>query len=178
MDTYKKFIKGLDMEILCVYTPFIMKENLRANELSRYEVAKCTECTGYNLRKATRVVQNMFDNAFKPVGLEGTQFTVLSVIFVNGPISLTKAADLMNVDRTTLARNLKPLERKGLVEVAAGSDRRTRNLNITIKGKEVLSEALPVWKGAQEKIKTALGLENWDSMISNLNKLVAQVEEK
>ena len=153
-----------------------MKQNVNMNELSRYEVAKCGECTSFNLKKATRVIQNLFDEAFKPVGLEGTQYTVLGHIFVHGPISLTKVADLMHVDRTTLARNLSPLERKGFVEIKPGSDRRAKFINITDKGKEVLSEALPLWKKAQERIKDTLGLENWESLISNLNGLVSDVK--
>jgi len=155
----------------------MMKENDKANELSRHEIAEGIECTAFNLKRATRVVQNLFDDAFKPVRLEGTQYTVLGHIFVYGPISLTKLADLMDVDRTTLARNLGPLEKRGLVEMKPGSDRRAKFINITIKGKEVLSDALPLWKETQEKIKTALGFENWDSMMSNLTGLVTNLKE-
>ena len=155
----------------------MMKNNANVNELSRHEVAKCTECTAFNLKKATRIVQNLFDEAFKPIGLEGTQYTVLGHVFVYGPISMTKLADLMHVDRTTLARNLSPLEKRGFVEINQGSDRRAKFVNITKKGKEVLSEALPLWKETQNEIKTALGLDNWSSMISNLTGLVEGLEE-
>ena len=155
----------------------MMKENVNVNELSRDEIVQCNECTGFNLKKATRIVQNLFDDAFKPVGLEGTQYTVLGHIFIYGPISLTKLADLMHVDRTTVARNLTPLEKKGFVEIKPGIDRRAKFINLTNKGKEVLSDALPIWKETQEKIKTALGLENWDSMMSNLTGLVANLKE-
>ena len=153
-----------------------MKENVNMSELSRYEMAKCAECTGFNLKKATRVIQNLFDEAFKPVGLEGTQYTVLAHIFVHGPISLSKVADLMHVDRTTLARNLAPLERKSLIEIKPGSDRRSKIINITDEGKKVLADALPLWKKTQEKIKGALGIENWESMISNLSGLVKELK--
>ena len=153
-----------------------MKRNAGMNELSRYEIAKCTECTGFNLKKATRVIQNLFDEAFKPVGLEGTQYTVLAHIFVHGPISLSKVAELMHVDRTTLARNLVPLERKRLIEIKSGSDRRAKIINITDKGKEVLAKALPVWKKTQESIKDKLGFDNWESLISNLSGLVSEIK--
>jgi len=83
----------------------------------------------------------------------------------------------MHVDRTTVARNLTPLKKKGFVEIKPGIDRRAKFINITNKGKEVLSDALPIWKETQEKIKTALGLENWDSMMSNLTGLVANLKE-
>lgn len=148
------------------------------NELSRHEIAKCGECTAFNLKKATRIVQNMFDEAFKPIGLEGTQYTVLGHIFVHGPISLTKLADLMHVDRTTLARNLRPLEKKGLVEIKTGSDRRAKVIDLTKRGEEVLAQALPLWKQTQGQIKSALGSDNWSSMISNLDGLVEALEGK
>ena len=155
-----------------------MKEKIEANELSRHEIAKCAECSGFNLKKATRRVQNLFDEAFKPVGLEGTQYTVLSHIFVYEPISLTKLADLMDVDRTTLARNLGPLEKNGLVYIKPGSDKRVKLIGISDKGKEVLSEALPLWIETQEKIKKVLGLESWDSMMNNLSGLVTKLKEE
>lgn len=153
-------------------------KNGNKNGLTAKEVSQGRLCTGFNLKRATRVVQSMFDEAFKPVGLEGTQYTVLSHIFVAGPITLSKLAELMDVDRTTLARNLAPLEKRGLIEIKPGTDRRAKLINITGSGKEVLSQAYPLWKETQEKIKTALGLENWESMISNLNGLVANLKER
>ena len=145
-------------------------------ELSRYEVAHCAECTCFNLRKATRVVQNLFDEAFRTIGLKGTQFTVLSHIFSYGPITLTKLADLMLLDRTTLARNLAPLERKGFIEINPGSDLRTRYIDITEKGRNLLSRALPLWEKTQERIKNRLGDEKWSSMISNISELTSQLQ--
>ena len=155
----------------------MIKKNALTNELSRHEVAKGNECTVFNLKRATRVVQSVFDNAFKSTGLEGTQYTVLSHIYVTEPISLTKLADLMDVDRTTLARNLAPLEKKGFVEIKSGSDKRAKLITTTDLGKEVLSKALPIWKETQEKIKDTLGNENWSSMISSLNGLVDNLKE-
>jgi DNA-binding MarR family transcriptional regulator len=147
-----------------------------AAELSRYEVAHCSECTCFNLRKATRVVQNLFDKAFRTIGLRGTQFTVLSHIFSFGPITLTKLADIMLLDRTTLARNLSPLEKKGLIEINPGSDLRTRYIDITEKGRRLLLKALPLWEKTQQRIKNDLGNEKWNSMISNISELISQVQ--
>jgi DNA-binding MarR family transcriptional regulator len=147
-----------------------------AAELSRYEVAHCSECTCFNLRKATRVVQNLFDEAFRTIGLKGTQFTVLTHIFSYGPITLTKLADSMLLDRTTLARNLAPLAKRGLIEINPGSDLRSRYIDITEKGRKLLSMALPLWEKTQERIKNGLGRERWNSMISNISELISQVQ--
>ena len=147
-----------------------------AAELSRYEVAHCGECTCFNLRKATRVVQNLFDEAFRSIGLKGTQFTVLSHIFSYGPISLTKLADIMLLDRTTLARNLAPLAKKGFIEITQGSDLRTRYIDITEQGRMLLSKALPLWEKTQERIKNGLGDEKWSVMISIISELISQLQ--
>lgn len=147
-----------------------------AAQLSRYEVAHCRECTCFNLKKATRVVQNLFDEAFRTIGIKGTQFTVLSHIFSYGPITLTKLAEIMLLDRTTLARNLSPLEKKGFIEINPGNDLRTRYIDITEKGRKVLSEALPLWEKTQERIKNDLGKEKWESMLSNISELISQVQ--
>ncbi len=147
-----------------------------APELSRYEVAHCSECTCFNLRKATRVVQNLFDEAFRTIGLKGTQFTVLSHIFSYGPLTLTKLANIMLLDRTTLARNLVPLEKKGFIEINPGSDLRTRYIDITEKGRRLLARALPLWEKTQERIKDGLGDEKWNSMLSNISELISQVQ--
>lgn len=173
----------LDIIIIGVYTPIMSakdtgSKNSSQKELTPGQVSEGRMCTGFNLKRATRLVQSMFDDAFRPVGLEGTQYTVLSHIFVLGPITLSKLAGIMDVDRTTLARNLGPLEKRGLVEIKTGADRRARLINLTASGKEVLSAAYPIWKDTQNKIKKALGLDNWESMMSNLGGLVENLKER
>lgn len=135
-------------------------------------------CAGFNLKMATRAVQNYFDKAYRKIGLEGTQYTVLSHIYVVGPIPLSKLAELMYVDRTTLGRNLKPLEKRELIEIKAGKDKREKLIAITENGKEVLAKALPVWKQTHEQIKTILGIDNWESMLENLRTLTTELKEK
>lgn len=95
-----------------VYALFMVKGRKKIEELSKNAVVEGRACMGFNLKIATRVVQKLFDNAYKTVGLEGTQYTVLAHIYVAGPITLSKLANLMYVDRTTLGRNLKPLEKR------------------------------------------------------------------
>lgn len=153
-------------------------DKMKLKELKRDDVAEGSKCMGFNLKKTTRAVQNLFDNAYKSVGLEGTQYTVLSHVFVAGPITLSKLADLMYVDRTTLGRNLKPLDKKGLIEIKSGKDRRAKLISITDHGKEVLSQALPIWKETHEQIKNLLGLENWSSTVTNLQTLTLKLKEQ
>ncbi|MEX0998867.1 MAG: MarR family winged helix-turn-helix transcriptional regulator, partial [Thermodesulfobacteriota bacterium] len=108
----------------------------------------------------------------------GTQFTLLASAFAYSPITVTHMAEIMVTDRTTLGRNLLPLEKNGFIKVEPGDDRRTRIVKLTDAGKEKLQEAYPIWKETQGKIKTALGLETWDSMMSNLSGLVSNLKSE
>lgn len=109
------------------------------------------------VRRAARVVGNYYDGHLKSVGLKGTQFTLLNAIFLNPSITITQLADLLLLNRTTLNRNLKPLERQGLVRTSPGKDQRTRVLKLTQEGSSLLQSALPLWLEAQSGVVETLG---------------------
>jgi len=106
-------------------------------------------CMGMRVRRAARVVANHYDKHLKPTGLKGTQFTLLNTIFMNPATNIGKLADVLGLDRTTLNRNLKPLEGKGLIRSGSGKDPRTRTLKLTKEGTKILQKALPYWLEAQ-----------------------------
>jgi len=139
-------------------------------------LAECGQCTCFNLRKASRIVTQYFDDSMRSIGLRGTQFTLLASAFAYSPITVTHMAEIMVTDRTTLGRNLLPLEKNGLIKVEPGDDRRTRIVKLTDAGKEKLQEAYPLWKKAQEDVKMKMGSQNWSSMISNISNLVDQMQ--
>ena len=84
---------------------------------------------------------------------------------------------IMAMDRTTLTRNLSPLVKKGLVKVSVGSDRRSRPIMVTAKGKSTLEKALPYWQEAQSHILDAVGADQWDTMMRGLHQISMIVEE-
>ena len=141
------------------------------------DLAECGQCTCFNLRKASRIVTQYFDDSMRSIGLRGTQFTLLVNAFAYSPITVTRMSEIMIIDRTTLGRNLLPMEKSGLIKVESGDDRRTRIVEITDAGKRKLTEAYPLWKETQEDIKQKMGLENWGSMISNISNLVDCMQE-
>jgi len=130
-------------------------------------------CTNANLRKTARAITQLYDEFLQPSGLLGTQFRLLGAVFANGPIALAPLAEELTLDPTTLARNLKPLERDGLVEISIGEDRRTRIVNITEKGENALQKALPLWEEAQAWVISRLGEDRWRAMLSDWNELVS-----
>ena len=126
----------------------------------------------------TRVVTQYFDDRMRQFDLRGTQFALLAHTYAMGPVALTKLAEVMVTDRTTLARNLVPLEKSGLIRVEPGDDRRTRIISITPEGRTRFTEAYPAWKETQEEIKKMMGHDNWSSMMSEVSNLIDQIQEK
>jgi len=135
-------------------------------------IMECRECTCFNLRKAARVVTQIFDNEMRSIDLRATQFTLLALAFALGPITVTRLSEEMVADRTTLSRNLNPMEKSGWIRIECGDDRRTRIVVITDSGRRKLEDAYPLWKKAQQGMKDAMGGDKWSSLISNTSDLV------
>ena len=127
---------------------------------------------GMRVRRAARVVANHYDKHLKPTGLKGTQFTLLNTIFMNPATNIGKLADVLGLDRTTLNRNLKPLEGKGLIRSGSGKDPRTRTLKLTKEGTKILQNALPHWLEAQSGV-----LETVDNRIKRLMDDLGELEK-
>ena len=129
-------------------------------------------CMGMRVRRASRVVANHYDKHLKPSGLKGTQFTLLNTIFMNPGANIGKLADILGLDRTTLNRNLKPLERKGWIRSGSGKDPRTRTLKLTNEGTGILKNALPFWLEAQSGV-----METVDHRIKRLMDDLSELEK-
>lgn len=139
---------------MCIYTNVADQESNRLKEICR-KVAN--SCMGMRVRRSSRVVGNYYDGHLKPVGLKGTQFTLLNAVFLYPSISIGQLAERLLLDRTTLNRNLKPLERKELIRSSPGDDQRTRTLELTPTGTDTLERALPLWLEAQSGVVEVLG---------------------
>ena len=135
-------------------------------------------CTCFNLRKATRAVTQMYDEALHPSGLRGTQFSVLAALNHMQSATVSELAQGMVMDRTTLTRNLKPLEQKGWIKSVPGTDRRMRELALTVKGQKALSKAMPLWRKAQRDMVNLLGKQRWAGLLDHLNATVEAVGMK
>jgi len=109
----------------------------------------------------------------QPSGLLITQFKLLGAVAVQDAIALSPLAQHLGLDPTTLARNLQPLAREGLVEVFPGEDRRKRLVRITPRGREALDMALTLWEQAQTWVIEQLGEDRWRGMLGDWATLVA-----
>lgn len=132
-----------------------------------------TTCTCFHLRKASRVVTQIFDEVLQPSGVLVNQFTLLVAVNLAGAIAITHLAQELVMDRTTLTRNLKPLLRQGLIQVQPGQDQRLRVVSLTDEGKAALVKALPLWEVAQARVIEQLGKEQWSLLLSGLSDTVS-----
>jgi DNA-binding MarR family transcriptional regulator len=130
-------------------------------------------CACFNLRKATRRVTSFYDAALKPCGLKVTQMTLLTAIRVLEPITIKRLAKAIVMDRTTLSRNVSLLSKKGMIDIEAGDDLRTRKLTLTERGQNALVAAFPLWQKAQSEIIKDLGADRWAHLLKGISDLVA-----
>lgn len=125
-------------------------------------------CTARNLRRATRVISGLYDEAMRPTGLRISQFGLLVALALAEEATVSRLGGLLDLDRTTMTRNLGPLERRGLVASVAGEDGRVRVLRLTEKGRATLARALPIWKQVQERVVAGLGQARWKGLLRDL----------
>jgi len=114
-------------------------------------------CTNLKLRQLMRRVAQRYDAEVGQVGLKGTQYSLLSYVVRLGPIRPVDLAAAMNVEASTLSRNLKPLVAAGWLAMGAGDDARSRLVEATDAGRAKRAEAQRRWRVAQEGVNAALG---------------------
>ncbi|GAB4351170.1 MAG: MarR family winged helix-turn-helix transcriptional regulator [Gammaproteobacteria bacterium] len=118
-----------------------------------------TPCTCAVLRRTARRVTRFYDQALRPVGLRLTQYSVLANIARSEGLSITELAERLEMDRSTLTRNLRPMVRSGWIRIESGADKRQRAVVITQAGKAKFEEALPLWKKTELTLRSAMGKE-------------------
>jgi DNA-binding MarR family transcriptional regulator len=116
------------------------------------------KCYCIALRKAERRVTSVYDDALRPVGVNIAQFSLMRTIEREAPISLSKIGRLAELDRSTVGRNVKVLERMGLLKTHHGEDQREAVAVLTARGRSVLVDGATLWDEAQTKIERTLGV--------------------
>lgn len=134
-------------------------------------------CDCFNLRKASRAITQFYDHALESAGIRATQFSLLVSMAAVSIHTLTEMADILVMDRTTLTRNLKPLEKLGLIAVITSRDRRSKSYVLTDRGHQVLMQALPLWQAAQNKMVAGLGVERNEYLLKELEALIKVVNK-
>jgi DNA-binding MarR family transcriptional regulator len=125
-------------------------------------------CACGRLRRASRALTQLYDDAMAPSGLRVTQFSLLRTLAREGRSRITDLAGVTLIDRTALSRNLDPLVERKLIEIVAGRDARTREVALTRAGRAAIRAAEPHWQRAQTEVARVLGAERLDAFIATL----------
>ncbi|QSQ23506.1 MarR family transcriptional regulator [Pyxidicoccus parkwayensis] len=132
-----------------------------------------TTCLCEALRRAARMVTRMYDDALRPLNLRITQFSILAHLRGSEAMRVRDLAAGLQLEETTLTRNLRLLEQEGWVATRAGDDRREKYISITRSGQQVLTRAVPLWRAVQERLQERVSTTTWDSAFRALPKIAA-----
>lgn len=122
-------------------------------------------CMCATLRRTSRAVSQMYDEAFRPLGLRSTQYTILGVLCKEGEMKQRRVGELLALDRTTLTRVLKIMEANRWISSIPGVDRRERLVRASEEGRKLFEEATPRWGEVQDRLKAAFGASQWDDVL-------------
>ena len=114
-------------------------------------------CIAVRMRLLNRVVTNLYDDALRPLGLKVSQLNLLVVAAKLGLAQPAKVCDLLQLDPSTLSRNVERMRAKGWLEVVPGEDARTQPFRLTAQGRRLLERAVPAWEQAQQRAGELLG---------------------
>lgn len=129
-------------------------------------------CACTSLRKAARAVSRVYDDALSGTGMTIAQFSVLRHVARGGEVPLSRLAEALVMDRTSLYRALVPLERQGWIDIAQAARGRTRIASLTEAGRAAMEGATDPWREAQERLIGALGPADWTRLETLLRGVV------
>ena len=132
------------------------------------DMSAMENCVCFNLRWVTRKVTQFFDAEMRRHGIRPTQGSILRALNAKENWSMAELSDWLGMDRTTLVRNLRPLQRDGLVELGGGGRGKLVELAITAKGRNQLGKLTPAWRAAQSAVVKTLGEKRWSAVLSDL----------
>jgi DNA-binding MarR family transcriptional regulator len=146
-------------------------------ELAAPALAAPRGCTNLKLRQASRLVTRHYERHVQPTGLKITQYSLLSHVVVLGPVRAGELAAAMQLDASTLTRNLRPLLQQGWVEMRPGADARSRIVAATPAGVALRQQAQKAWKRAQLALNDRLGADRVAALHALLDETIALLDD-
>src|SRR4051812_29511791 len=132
------------------------------------DMSALENCVCFNLRRVTRVVTQFYDAEMRRHGIRPTQGSILASLMARESWNMAELSDWLGMERTTLVRNLRPLQRDGLVQINGGGRGKLVELSITAKGRKQIEKLAPAWKSAQSAAVKTLGEKRWSGILSDL----------
>jgi len=159
--------KSIDRITLAVYIHYVKKQ---------LDMTSVENCTCFNVRRISRVITQFFDAEVRRHGIRPTQTPILRALQAKNGWGMAELSEWLGMERTTLLRNLRPLQRDGLVRAKGGGRGGHVELEITAKGRTAVAKTLPAWRSAQDKVVALLGKERWSTIISDLQDVATKLK--
>ena len=134
------------------------------------DLSATENCVCFNCRWVTRAVTQFYDAEMRRHGIRPTQGSILASLNAKDSWSMAELSDWLGMDRTTLVRNLGPLQRDGFVRADGGGRGNRVELSITAKGRKQIEKLAPAWKFAQSAVVKTLGEKRWAAILSDLER--------
>jgi len=144
-------------------------------DLARHAVRVCA-C--FNLRRASRAVAQMYDEALAPLGLSSGQYVLLLAVRLRGETSLLQLADTVWIDRSVLSRTVRPLEDRGFLKIVPGRDRRIRKVTLSPNGHRALLAAHTCWQRTQARMSRLVGGARLERLLATLDQALGKLQPK
>jgi DNA-binding MarR family transcriptional regulator len=124
-----------------------------------------------SFRRTSRALNQLYDQALRPLGLRATQFTILQALSLAGEVPQGQLGEMLAMDSTTLTRALEIMGRRRWIAERPGEDRRERWLRLAKAGETQLNRALPVWEKIQTRLRLQLGEQTWKNLLELTNQV-------
>ncbi len=126
------------------------------------QAARCAgqmgqQCLAMRARLISRTISRIYDAVLRPHGLKGSQMSILAAIANMGRPGPSDLCEILNLELSTLSRNLYRMKKKGWLDISPGEDRRSRRLHLTEAGYHKIIDAFPAWQQAQARVENLLG---------------------
>lgn len=128
-------------------------------------------CYCVNLRRAANRITEQYNEALAPVGITVTQYSILAFLYGMSGCSVSQLAQKLHLEKSTLVRNLQPLFEKNYIEDLSTEKSRSKELQITVLGNQLLFQAKPLWKKSQKNLQQKMGGKNIDLLMELIQQL-------
>jgi DNA-binding MarR family transcriptional regulator len=157
----------------------VMTQTLERKPIETASIADIAEttagaCLATRVRQLSRIITRVYDDAMRPLGITASQYTLLAQLAARDSITAVEIGHELDIEKSTLSRNLKRLLALGHILMDPPAGRRGRGLHLTAKGQAILKEAFPIWQEAQRRAVSSMGAESrnvLDGLLSQAEKL-------
>lgn len=162
---------GADMNVM---TNTLERKPVETASIADIAETTANACLATRVRQLSRIVTRVYDDAMRPLGITASQYTLLAQLAARDAITAVEIGHELDIEKSTLSRNLKRLLALGHINMDPPAGRRGRGLHLTPKGQAVLKEAFPIWQDAQKRAYGVMGAESrnvLDNLLDQAEKL-------